>query len=706
MKYMRYLFLTLLGILGLTSSYGQIYDPVDLEFSVEELKDNKARLVVTATIEEGWHIYHDELPEGSFVLPTVFKLTNAKNFEQVGGLTMPKPIKEYDPVADEELLFHEGRVKIYHTVKKLSNKPFEIEAEFSFMVCNDQTCLPPEYIDHKFQLTAAKKEQQTGSVENVKPEGANSTKQPASEIAANTKSDELEIDYTEPDSAAAEEETDTILASPKTTDPIEGDDTPTRSLLSVFIISFIGGFAALFTPCVFPMIPLTVSFFTKQSKNRAKGIANAFLYGAAIIILYTLLGILITVIFGSSALNAISTNPWVNIFFFVLLVVFAISFLGAFEITLPSSWVNKTDQASDKGGVLGIFFMALTLAIVSFSCTGPIIGGLLAEAAQGGIEGPAVGMFGFSLALALPFTLFAIFPGWLNSLPKSGGWLNSVKVVLGFLELAFAFKFLSNADLVWDAGLLLREHFLAIWIAIFLLITFYLLGMFRMPHDSKVEKLSVFRVILAVGTLYFVVYLIPGLWGAPLKMISGFPPPLMYSEAPQGVGAESTVVAVGKSDIPEGAHPDDCPFQLNCFKDFETGLAYAKQVGKPVMLDFTGKACVNCRRMEENVWSDPRVLEILRDEVVLISLYVDLRKDLPEEEQFVSDFTGKEVETVGEKWSEFQVRHFNSNSQPQYVLLDHESMQPLNGTTAYDPDIEKYLDWLNEGIDKFEAQQD
>lgn len=700
---MRYLFLTLLSIFSWTA-FGQIHNPVDLDFSVEELKENKARLVITATLEEGWHIYHDELPPDAIALPTEFILENSDAFKTIGKLQFPKPIKEYDPIMDDEVFYHEGKVKIYQTIEKLSTKPFTVKGEFSFMVCNESTCLPPEYKDVEFQLEAAKKAPQAAPVENPSKDESGE-EQEAANIAANTGSDALEIDYSEPDTVAEEEQSDSTAAMAQDKQPIEENSEPARSLLSVFIISFLGGFAALFTPCVFPMIPLTVSFFTKQSKNRAKGIANAILYGAAIIVLYTLLGILITLIFGSAALNAISTNPWVNIFFFVLLVVFAISFLGAFEITLPSSWVNKTDQASDKGGVLGIFFMALTLAIVSFSCTGPIIGGLLAEAAQGGIQGPAVGMFGFSLALALPFTLFAVFPGWLNSLPKSGGWLNSVKVVLGFLELAFAFKFLSNADLVWDAGILLREHFLAIWIAIFLLITFYLLGMFRMPHDSKVEKLSVLRVILAVGTLYFVVYLIPGLWGAPLKMISGFPPPLMYAEAPQGVGAESTVAAVSKSDIPEGAHPDDCPFQLNCFKDFEAGLAYAKKVNKPVMLDFTGKACVNCRRMEENVWSDPRVLDILRDDVVLISLYVDLRKDLPQEEQFVSDFTGKKVETVGEKWSEFQVRHFNSNSQPQYVLLNHSSMEPLNGTTAYDPDVEKYLNWLNEGIDIFEAQQ-
>jgi len=381
-------------------------------------------------------------------------------------------------------------------------------------------------------------------------------------------------------------------------------------------------------------------------------------------------------------------------------VVFAISFFGAFEITLPSSWVNKSDQQADKGGVIGIFFMAFTLSLVSFSCTGPIIGSLLVEAASGGVQGPLVGMFGFSLALALPFTLFAIFPGWLNSLPKSGGWLNSVKVVLGFIELAFAFKFLSTADLVWQAGLLKREWFVAIWIGIGLLMTAYLLGKYRMPHDSPSDKISVFRLILAVITISFTVYLIPGLWGAPLKLISGFPPPMFYSESPQGVGGGGA--AHISEGIPEGADPDHCPHQLNCFHDFETGKAYAEKVGKPILLDFTGWGCVNCRKMEEQVWSDPKVLDILRNDVVLISLYVDEREKLALEDQYVSEVTGKKIRTIGNKWSEFQIKHYQSNSQPQYIIIGHDSMEPLNGSTAYDPDIPLYVSWLKEGIEKFE----
>ena len=635
------------------SGQSKIFEPVKWEYGKKELEDNKVELTMTATMDEGWHLYAINLPDTTTVIPTSFTFEESPDYELVGDVEEPKPIEEFDPNFEEILKWHDDEVTFRQVVEKRSADSLTVKAELVFMTCDASRCLPPEYVDISWELAGA---------------------------------------------SAAVEESGT-----------GGSDTESqgsRSLLTVFILSFLGGFAALLTPCVFPMIPLTVSFFTKQSKDRAKGIGNAVVYGIAIVALYTLLGFAITKIFGADALNVISTNPYVNIAFFVLLVVFAISFFGAFEITLPSSWVNKADSASDKGGILGIMFMALTLALVSFSCTGPIIGTLLFEAASGGVQGPLVGMFGFSLALALPFTLFAAFPGWLNSLPKSGGWLNSVKVVLGFVELAFAFKFLSNADLVWDAGLLLREHFIAIWIAIFLLLTIYLLGGFRMPHDSKVEKINVFRLLLAVGSLYFVIYLMPGLWGAPLKMIAGFPPPKFYSEAPKGFNdnAIGNVASTSGEAIPEGANPEHCPLNLNCFHEFDKGLAYAKKSDKPILLDFTGRACVNCRKMERNVWSDPRVLDVLRNDVVVISLYVDLLKKLPEDEQYVSDVTGKKVKTVGNKWSEFQVKHYQNNSQPQYVIIGHDSKKPLVEPTAYDPDVEKYLNWLKSGIKEFEEQ--
>jgi thiol:disulfide interchange protein DsbD len=705
-------FLAVLVLIGLCASVNaQIYDPVKWEYTQKAISNTEVELQFTATMEEHWHIYGVYLPEEATPLPTAFLFTETDDYCLIGKLKEPKPIKEFDPNFEEELQYHEGTVTFKQRIKVNTSKDFILKAERSFMVCNEFTCLPPDYYDVEFEIKGAptdgtcedkKEEPKVVEIEpsnESKPNDA-TTEPVVEEVASGVDEEKLEIDYAKENESAStksKEESDVAKAeSPK--------EKKSKSVWAVFIFGFLGGFAALLTPCVFPMIPLTVSFFTKRSKTKAKGMANALIYGVSIIGLYTGLGYFITVVFGSDALNAFSTNPYVNIAFFVLLVVFAISFFGAFEITLPSSWVNKADQASDKGGLLGIFFMAFTLALVSFSCTGPIIGTLLVEASRGGIQGPLMGMFGFSLALALPFALFAAFPGWLNSLPKSGGWLNSVKVVLGFIELAFAFKFLSTADLVWQAGILPREWFIAAWIAIFTLLTLYLLGKFRMPHDSPMDKLSVPRLLFATLTLMFTIYLVPGMWGAPLKLISGFPPPMFYSESPNGIGGGNSLAALPGQEIPEGADPEHCPHQLNCFHDFDEGLAHAKKVNKPVMLDFTGWGCVNCRKMEEQVWSDPRVLEILREDVVLISLYVDERERLAEEEQFVSDLTGKKIKTIGNKWSEFQIRHFASNAQPQYIILDHQSMEPLNGTTAYDPDIDYYIEWLNNGVKAFKEK--
>ena len=469
-----------------------------------------------------------------------------------------------------------------------------------------------------------------------------------------------------------------------------------RSLWSIFLLSLLSGFAALLTPCVFPMIPMTVSFFTKQSKNKTEGIRKAIFYGISIIAIYIFLGAVVTWAFGADSLNALSTNVWFNVIFFVLLIVFALSFLGAFEIMLPNSLANKVDSQADRGGVIGILFMALALAIVSFSCTGPIVGTLLVEAASRGGIAPFVGMFGFSLALALPFTLFAAFPGWLNSLPKSGGWLNTVKVVLGFLELALAFKFLSNADLVLQLHWLEREVFLSIWIGIFATLALYLFGKIQLPHDSPLSHISVGRLTLGILVLSFTVYLIPGIWGAPLKIISGFPPPLNYSELPNGLGG--AVSNEPNTALPEGAEYG--PHNIIAFTDYETGMQYAKKVGKPVMIDFTGHACVNCRKMEDNVWSDSKVLKILKNDVVLISLYVDDKRELPENEQIVSKITGRKIKYIGQKWSEFQTLTYKTNAQPLYVMVDNNGKK-LNEPTAYNPDVEYYFNWLNIGISKF-----
>ena len=447
------------------------------------------------------------------------------------------------------------------------------------------------------------------------------------------------------------------------------------------------------------MIPMTVSFFTKQSKTPAQGKRNAIIYGISIIAIYVVLGLLVTGIFGADALNALSTNVWFNLFFFILLVVFAASFLGAFEIMLPHSWANKVDRQADKGGIIGILFMALALAIVSFSCTGPIVGTLLVESASKGGIAPIVGMLGFSTALALPFMLFAMFPSWLHSLPKSGGWLNTVKVFLGFLELALAFKFLSNADLVLQLHLLEREVFLAIWIAIFGTLAYYLFGKITMPHDSPLTHLSVGRLSMGLIVLAFTIYMIPGLWGAPLKLINAFPPPMEYSESPRGFG--SGVSTQVESVLPSGA--ESGPHGIVVFHDYERGLEYAKSVKKPIMLDFTGYACVNCRKMENNVWSDDNIKEILKNEVVVISLYVDDKRDLPKAEQFVSKSTGESIETIGDKWTDFMITRYKTNTQPLYVLTDHEgnSLNVDTPTISYDPDVKLYEQWLRNGIVNF-----
>jgi cytochrome c biogenesis protein CcdA/thioredoxin-related protein len=629
-----------------------ILEPVKWSAKVESLGNNEFALKVEATIEEHWHLYSQNLPSEDGPLPTVFEFEKLTGLELMGKVTESASITSFDPVFEMDLSFFENKATFEQKFKNTGDLK-SIKGTVSFMVCDDERCIFPDPFEFDVQLT--------------------------------------------------------VVGSEKAEDTAPVGNKDGRSLIGIFILAFLGGFAALLTPCVFPMIPMTVSFFTKQSKTRAKGITNALIYGLSIIIIYVLLGFGVTIVFGADALNALSTNVWFNLAFFVLLVVFAISFFGAFEIVLPSSFINKVDKGADKGGLIGIFFMAFTLALVSFSCTGPIIGTLLVEAAYvGGTSGPLVGMFGFSLALALPFALFAAFPGWLNSLPQSGGWLNSVKVVLGFLELALAFKFLSNADLVVQAGLLTREIFIAIWIAIFGALAAYLFGMFRLPHDSPLQHLSVGRLLFAIVTLIFTVYLIPGMWGAPLKVISGFPPPKFYSESPNGFGVGTSgaaMISESKGDDVTSHGTSTCPHNLNCFHDYEEGLAYAKEVGKPVLLDFTGWACVNCRKMEDQVWSDAGVLNKLRNDVVLISLYVDDKRELPVEEQIEVTIGNKtkKLKTIGNKWSYFQASRYGSNSQPQYILMDHDE-QNLVEITAYNPDIQAYSNWLDRGVSNFKEK--
>ncbi|MEN2402551.1 cytochrome c biogenesis protein CcdA [Flavobacterium sp. MC2016-06] len=662
-------------LLGLFTK-AQVYNPVKWKMSVEKISETEYELRINAKIQESWHLYSQNVPDGG-PLPTHFTFIKDSKYKLVGEVAEENGKIINDPVFKLQIKFFEKETTFKQRIKINGNKPFQIKAEAEFMVCNDQSCLPPTYEDLFFDVTPTTAVNQEEAVSKA-----------AVKVAAVNKISSIALVDIE------------LKAEKKKTAEKKAVNIPkedSKSLWSIFLLSLVSGFAALLTPCVFPMIPMTVSFFTKQSKNKAQGIRKAFLYGISIIAIYIFLGAIVTWAFGADSLNALSTNVIFNLLFFVLLLVFAMSFLGAFEIILPNSLANKVDNQADRGGVIGILFMALALAIVSFSCTGPIVGTLLVEAASRGGIAPFVGMFGFSLALAMPFTLFAAFPGWLNSMPKSGGWLNTVKVFLGFLELALAFKFLSNADLVLQLHWLERETFLSIWIAVFAALALYLFGKIQLPHDSPSSHISVGRLSLGIIVLAFTIYLIPGIWGAPLKMISGFPPPLNYSELPNGLGGSSEPNQ-SKESLPEGAEYG--PHNITAFTDYEKGMQYAKKVGKPVMIDFTGHACVNCRKMEDNVWSDPKVLQVLKNDVVLISLYVDDKRELPVKDQIVSKITGKKIKYIGQKWSEFQTIAYKTNAQPLYVLVDNEGKN-LSTPTAYNPDIDFYLNWLKTGISNF-----
>ncbi len=641
-------------VLGESDSFSQIFDPVKWSTSVEKISETSYKLISKATIDSGWHVYSQNVPDDG-PIPTTFTFDDKNGaIKIVGNTSEEEGHTVNDPVFDMTIKYFENEA-IFEQQIEVSGAIDTVNGVVEFTVCDDEKCLAPVEIDLLFNLTGKK------------ITGSGDTSSSLAEV----------VDK-------------------------EANENSARGLWSIFFIAFISGFAALLTPCVFPMIPMTVSFFTKQSKNKAAGIRNAIIYGICIIVIYVLLGTAVTGIFGADALNALATNVWFNIIFFLLLVVFAVSFLGAFEIMLPNSWANKVDSQADRGGLIGIFFMALALAIVSFSCTGPIVGTLLVEAASKGGLAPIIGMLGFSLAIALPFALFAAFPGWLNSLPKSGGWLNTVKVVLGFLELALAFKFLSQADLVLDLHLLEREVFLAIWIAIFGALAFYLFGKIQLPHDSPVTHISVGRLSLGLVVMSFTIYMIPGLWGAPLNLISAFPPPQHYSESPYGVGYSRMggSASTAHDDIPEGAHLM-APHDILAFNDYYKGLAYAKKVNKPVMIDFTGKACVNCRKMEQNVWVKDKVLKILKGDVVLISLYVDDKRRLPENEVVESKLRpGKKLKYIGQKWSELQTIKYKTNSQPYYVLMDHNE-ENLIAPVAYTPDVDEYYAWLKKGVSKF-----
>jgi len=664
---MKKLILLLFAFFVIANGSAQIKKPVKWTAKTEKISDTEFNLVMNATIDEGWHMYSQFTPDGG-PLPIVLTFKNQKeNFELVGKAKESPYQKHFNVDFGVDEYFFENKATLTQKVKITNPKTNKIVVNVDFQAC--QTACINDNKDLTFYIPVV-------ANEVVTPTIADTT---VAEIPA------IEV--------AKPEVKETKIATVSTPKKEEK-----KGLWTIFFLAFLGGFAALLTPCVFPMIPMTVSFFTKQSKTPAQGKRNAIIYGISIIGIYVVLGLAVTAIFGADALNALSTNVWFNVIFFVLLVFFATSFLGAFEIMLPNSWANKVDRQADRGGIIGILFMALALAIVSFSCTGPIVGTLLVQAASKGGIAPIVGMLGFSSALALPFMLFAMFPGWMHSLPKSGGWLNTVKVSLGFLELALAFKFLSNADLVLQLHWFERETFLAIWIAIFGTWGIYLLGKITLPHDSPLTHISVGRLMLALLVISFTFYMIPGLWGAPLKLISAFPPPETYSERPNGVGGSSLV---SNEKLPEGAEIG--PHNLVLFTDYEKGLAYAKEVKKPVLLDFTGHACVNCRKMENNVWSDERVLKILKNDVVLISLFADDKRPLPKSEQHISKSTGAEIETIGDKWTDFMITKYKTNTQPLYVLvdLDGNNLNTETPTTSYNPDVQLYENWLKQGIANF-----
>ena len=649
----KFILSCLLMVVCLTSAFAQIQDPVQFKTELKKISDTEAQIIFTGTIDAGWHVYSTDLPEGGPISAT-FNTDKMEGIELDGKLTPEgKEIQNYDKMFEMNVRYFEDKATFVQKLKITAANYF-IEGYFQYGSCNDENCLPPTDIEFSFSGN--------GSA------AAASSNATAIESAAPTVSSNV---------STAEYWTPVI--DKLNTFGEETAETTNQSWLYIFFAGFIGGLLALFTPCVWPIIPMTVSFFLKRSKDKKKGIRDAWTYGASIVVIYVTLGLAITLIFGASALNALSTNAVFNILFFLMLVVFAASFFGAFEITLPSKWSNAVDsKAEQTSGLLSIFLMAFTLSLVSFSCTGPIIGFLLVEVSTtGSVVAPAVGMLGFALALALPFTLFALFPSWLKSMPRSGGWMNVIKVTLGFLELAFALKFLSVADLAYGWRLLDRETFLALWIVIFGLLGFYLLGKIKFPHDDDDNTVSVPRFFMALASLAFAVYMLPGLWGAPLKAVSAFAPPMNTQD-----------FNLYKNEV----HAQ--------FDDFDAGMEYARRNGKPVMLDFTGYGCVNCRKMELAVWTDNKVSKLIQDDYVLITLYVDNKTPLPENIKVIENGKERTLRTLGDKWSYLQRVKFGANAQPFYVLIDNEG-NPLNKSYSFDEDVNKYIDFLETGLKNY-----
>ena len=673
----------------------QIKDPVKFKTELTPLSDTEAEVVFTAAIDKGWHVYSTDLEDGGPISAT-FNIDNKSGVELVGKLKpVGKEVATFDKLFEMKVRYFENTAKFVQKVK-FTGGAYAIEGYLEYGACDDESCLPPTQVPFKFSgvakagnAAATKTEQSKAEQPEQKVVDKADKKEEATSVASKDSSAMMELVPATTTEAATDIQP--VVASSELWKPVISDlqalgeehGQEDMSWIYIFITGFLGGLLALFTPCVWPIIPMTVSFFLKRSKDKKKGIRDAWTYGASIVVIYVALGLAITLIFGASALNALSTNAIFNILFFLMLVIFAASFFGAFEIRLPSKWGNAVDsKAESTTGLLSIFLMAFTLSLVSFSCTGPIIGFLLVQVSTtGSVVAPAIGMLGFAIALALPFTLFALFPSWLKSMPKSGGWMNVIKVTLGFLELAFALKFLSVADLAYGWRLLDRETFLALWIVIFALLGFYLLGKIKFPHDDDDNKVGVTRFFMALISLAFAVYMVPGLWGAPLKAVSAFAPPMQTQD-----------FNLYKNEV----HAK--------FDDYDLGMEYARLNGKPVMLDFTGYGCVNCRKMEAAVWTDPKVSDLINNDYVLITLYVDNKTPLTEPVKIIENGTERTLRTVGDKWSYLQRMKFGANAQPFYVLLDNQG-KPLNKSYAYNEDIPKYIEFLQTGLENYKKEK-
>ena len=670
---MRKLCSFLLLMFVVLAAHAQIQDPVKFKTELKALSDTEGEIIFTADIDPGWHVYSTNLGDGGPISAT-FNVDKKNGLELVGKLKpVGNEISTFDKLFQMKVRYFESTAQFVQKIKFIAST-YTIEGYLEYGACDDESCLPPTQVP--FNLSGKTTLKATEPVAESKVELQK----------------EVEI---EPETVATSADTAAVVKPAVSADilwkPVIDDlqaygeehSQEDMSWIYIFITGFLGGLLALFTPCVWPIIPMTVSFFLKRSKDRKKGIRDAWTYGASIVVIYVTLGLAITAIFGASALNALSTNAVFNILFCLMLIVFAASFFGAFEITLPSKWSNAVDsKAEATGGLISIFLMAFTLSLVSFSCTGPIIGFLLVQVSTtGSVIAPAIGMLGFAIALALPFTLFALFPSWLKSMPKSGGWMNVIKVTLGFLELAFALKFLSVADLAYGWRILDRETFLALWIVIFALLGFYLLGKIKFPHDDDDTKIGVSRFFMALVSLAFAVYMVPGLWGAPLKAVSAFAPPMKTQDF--------------------NLYTNEVHAK---FDDYDLGMEYARLHNKPVMLDFTGYGCVNCRKMELAVWTDPTVSKIINDDYVLITLYVDNKTPLSEPVKIMENGTERTLRTVGDKWSYLQRVKFGANAQPFYVLIDNEG-KPLNKSYAYNEDIPKYIEFLRTGLENYRKEK-